>query len=355
MDRPFISKMCEAYYNDFELHKEHIWQNKDSAILELNNFIYQEIDIVKFTNIPLYEEVFKLGRDQQYRIIYNLLDDYINEKYELDTKKIEEEAFTAIGTVGGFVGGFLGGAIDTIISVVSGAFTTVTSAFGIPIGMFIIMVAIFFGIKHITFVKAKAAVLLNDAFTAMRDFVRRVTVSSRLENSIIFSNLEACGSRCGIRNFKDIHRFTTFSLRGMDLSEEARVQAKCLFGCFIESIHKLVEVCGKAYINCLKNSGDKMNLNELTAVNVLLKPPSSSQCNIFYLQLKKFDREFREAIDTLSATQDDRDKFIADYNRVLDNALQSSSKQEFPPRSFPPKPFSPKPFSPKPFHNIPKR
>jgi hypothetical protein len=76
--------------------------------------------------------------------------------------------------------------------------------------------------------KAKAAALLHHASETLAKFVKRITTVSRLENTIIFSNLETCGHRCGVRNFKEIDRFTTFALHGVKLGETASKQFICL-------------------------------------------------------------------------------------------------------------------------------
>jgi len=337
MDRPFITKICEAYYTDFELYKEHIWLNKDVAISEFSSYIIQEMDNIKFVNFPLYESVFEFSRDHQYHIIYNLLDQYLNEKYEIDNVKINPPIINEgiFGDVIGAAGSTFGGALDIINSVLLGAAATVTSIFGVTIGVFVLMALVFFGIKHITYAKAKAAVLLNHAAESLAKFVERFTNTSRLENSIIFANLEVCGHRCGIQNFKQLDRFTAFALHGIKLTKQSETQFKCLYGCFLGTIHSLVEVSAKAYVNCLKTSGDKLGLTELNSINVLLKPPSSSHCKAYYIQLLEFDKEFRAAIDELSENQSDKDKYISDYHKVLDNALKGDSGFNKPFHSMP--------------------
>lgn len=351
MDRPFITKICEAYYNDFELYKEHIWINKDIAVSEFSSYIIQEMDNAKFMNFPLYESVFKFSRDQQYHIIYNLLDQYLNEKYEIDNNKINPEIINEEGLVGGtlgFLGSVVGGGVDVLTSALAGLAATTTSIFGVTIGTFILLALIFFGIKHITYAKAKAAALLHHSAESLAKFVKRITNISRLENTIIFSNLEVCGHRCGIRNFKDIDKFTTFALRGIKLTSNSVKQSECLYNCFIDMIHKLVEVTTKQYVTCLKNSGDKIGLVELTSINVLLKPPSASHCKIFYDQLKTFDDDFTEAIDVLSTNQETKDKLISDYHKVLDAALKGDDSSRFN------KPFQSMPHSnPNPKHQLP--
>ena len=327
MDRPFIIKMCDAYYNDFELYKEHIWENKDVAVSEFSNYIIQEIDSIKFSNIPLYESIFELSRTHQYHIIYNLLDQYLNEKYEIDNTEINSTLVNEdiLATTFGTIGAAIGGVGDILTSIVSGTALATTSIFGVTLGSLIILALLFFGIKHISYAKAKAAVLLSHAANSLAKFVDQVTLRSRLENSIIFANLEVCGHRCGIQNFRNLDRFTTFVLHGVKLTEKSEKQYICLYGCFLKTIFSLVETTAIAYVNCLKNSGDKLGLIELNAINVLLKPPSSSNCKVYYTQLTEFDKEFNDSIDELSSSQDDKDKLIADYHKVLDAALKGNS------------------------------
>jgi hypothetical protein len=346
MDRPFITKMCNAYYNDFELYKEHIWPNKNSAVKELNTCIIQEIDAVKFSNTPLYESLFTFSRDQQYRIIYNLLDTHLNEKYEIDNIKINENIEVAGPTLG-LIGSTIGTMSDIIGNAVLGIGALTMSVFGITFGTFILASALYFGIKHLTYTKAKAAVLLNMAADKLSKFISKATVSSRMDNAIIFSNLEICGHKCGINNFKELDKLTTFALHGHGFTTKATTQSICLFDCFIDTTHRLVEVCTKAYINCLKTSGDKLGMEQLNSITVLLKHPSSSQCKIFYEQLKKFNNDFKDAIVTLESDLDKRDKLISEYHKVLDAALRTDGGFN--------KPSFNKPSFNKPFHSMPKQ
>jgi hypothetical protein len=345
MDRPFITKMCSSYYNDFELHKEHIWPDKNSAVKELNNYIIQEIDNVKFSNIQLYENLFNFKRDQQYRIIYNLLDQYLNESYELDNTNpnIINESIGA--TILGGLGSSIGGIFDIIGSAITSTIAATTSIFGVTVGMFVFLALIFFGIKHINYAKAKMAVALNFAITNLAKFVSKHSLSSRMDNAIVFSNLEVCGGKCGIAKFSDIDRFTTYAMHGHGLSNISTVQSKCLFDCFIETTFKLVEACGKQYIACLKSSGDKLGMEKLNSLNIFLKPPSSLQCKIFYTELTKFDRDFTDAITNICQDRDQFEKLINEYHKTLDASLSFDSPKQFNPS------FN-KPFN-KPFHSMP--
>jgi len=323
MDRPFISKMCTAYYNDFELYKEHIWPDKKTAVSELENFIIQEIDTVKFTNIKVYENVFKLSRDAQYRVIYNLLDEYIDERYSLDnTKRIEE--FDFFTTIGSTIGGLLGGLSDTIISFIGAPAMAAISTFGVTFGSLLIMAIMFFGFKYITLAKAKLIVSFHLAIDELAKFVKKISLKSRLENSIIFSNLDTCGHTCGIHNFSDLDKFTSLALRGIQLTKTSKKQFDCLYKCFIETSFKLVDSCTKSYMQCLKSSGENISTESLSAVNIFLRPPSSAQCKIYYDQLKKFDKEFNEAISIIGDIET-RDHFIKRYHQTLEIAIKSSS------------------------------
>lgn len=346
MDRPFITKMCNAYYNDFELYKEHIWPDKNSAVKELNNYIIQEIDTVKFSNTSLYESIFIFSRDQQYRIIYNLLDTHLNEKYEIDNIKINENIEIAGPTLG-LLGTTIGGISDIIVNAIAGIGALTLSVFGITFGSFILIAALYFGIKHLTYTKAKAAVLLNMAADRLSKFISKTTISSRMDNAIIYSNLEICGHKCGINNFKEIDKLTTFALHGHGLTTKASTQAACLFNCFIDTTYCLVEACAKQYISCLKTSGDKLGMEPLNSLTVLLKSPSSSQCKIFYDQLKKFDNDFKEALLTLESDLTKRDALVFNYHKTLDAALRSDGGFS--------KPSFNKPNFNKPFHSMPKQ
>jgi len=281
MDRVFLTTMSESFCNDFSLHKQDIWNNREQAVFELNQYLITFMTELRFEDVTLYQQLHEMHKQQQYEITYVLLEQFINNQYpdnnifndvvELNEFVIEIPGIAALAT------GFIASATLTMF------FTTLARIFR---GIFN---------KGIT----KIVIAYFKLIKIIYDSASKTTAKSRAINAIIYTNLDKCGKRCRIgentgetklskyiehpmtdhRSLKKkgivgqvtgLFKTTTI----VDLS--AQEQFKCLLKCFIYFNIDLGNALFNQYNACMNNSVDR---NLILYMN---QPESNSQCSAIY-------------------------------------------------------------------------
>src|SRR6056297_461254 len=124
MDRLFIKNMVESYYNDKQLSEMDFWHSRQSAIDELNEQICVEFDNLYLDDVDIYNELYEMDRSSQQKTIYNLLNQFISDKYNVD---YSEESITIAGGIGAkgilaSIGAGAGGVIDLVAHFIASSF-----------------------------------------------------------------------------------------------------------------------------------------------------------------------------------------------------------------------------------------
>lgn len=288
MDRPFIKQMCEAYYVDKRLDQTKIWNTKEESVNELMNEINSLIVNARLENDDIYYEAISYTRRHQQEMIYNLLNEYMEDKYDVGQTTIVQEF---VGEVG------IGFAVFA------------------PVAAF--LAAHFYGeISRAGYRIVNAFGKLNDQ---IHKFLKKRTSESRVKYAMLISHLNICQKKCGIDSEKELGRTVGMGLTGQALSEKSQQQAECVKDCFLRYSIEQLKVLAGAYVDCLKSTGEK--IDNLSDVSILLKKPMGEQCREYYDYLEKFNSDFREVLDVLfEKNPRGRQNYINMYNEILNDS-----------------------------------
>lgn len=297
MDRPFVKKMCESYYIDKQLDQSKIWNNKESCINELINEINAIIINTKIENDETYYESISYSRRHQQETIYNLLNEYLEDKYNAPKENVIREDFTGPEMMG--------------------------------------LTGLFFGLASLVTAKwygeiSRAGYRIVNAFGKLNDkihsFLKKRTAESRMKYAMLVSHLNICQRKCGIDNEKSLGATVGMGLTGQALSGKSQTQANCIADCFLKYSIEQLKVLAGAYVDCLKNTGEK--IEHLSDVSILLSKPMGDQCREYYDFLEKFNSDFREVLDVLfKENPRKRQDYMNLYNEILNDVARGGSRR----------------------------
>lgn len=296
MDRPFVKQMCESYYIDKQLEKSNIWNNRESCIDELIHEINALIVNTRIENDETYYEAISYSRRHQQEAIYHLLNEYLEDKYNAPTPNnvLEENAELLMG--------------------IAGVFTALSSYVAI----------------HWYGKLSRAGYRIVNAFGKLNDrihgFLKKRTAESRVKYAMLISHLNICQRKCGIDSEKDLGATVGMGLTGQAFSEKSQQQAGCIADCFLKYSIEQLKVLAGAYVECLKNTGEK--IDHLSDVSILLSKPMGDQCREYYDFLEKFNTDFREVLDVLfDGNPRMRQNYMNQYNEILAEVVRGGNRR----------------------------
>lgn len=286
MDRPFIQKMCESYYSDFALGKTHIWENQPEAVSELSNEIFKIMENLKLEDIELYQDLFEFNRQKQYRIVYSLLGEYMNESFsdEVLPEEITESALAA-GVLGAGLVGFAA------------------------------------GFKPISKVTCSAISKFGDTVDNIAKSISKFTTKFKIHKAIMFSDQDDCYRSCGMRDEKDLTRLTV--LRGMTrigIGSKSEQQIKCLTLCFFKTAIDLASSLANQYSQCISQSGKS---SPIGLADILGQPPVRT-CKPIHSKLMELRSEFDNAIGLIYDRENKR-KLIEQFDNAISTGLRGKT------------------------------
>jgi hypothetical protein len=307
MDRPFIKEMCEAYYNDKQLYKVPLWDNKENVITELNNELIALMDQVYLDDNEVYYELKSYNRVFQAGVIYNLLNEYLENKYnyvqnEKDSEYLDE-SFSS----------FLGGAIAIGTSPLT--WVGIAALAGIIVWQYGTLSRYFYRVMN----------ALGSTVDSIYKFLQNITREGRVKHSILITHLQNCYKKCGITSPKDVRKTTGMGITGQAFSAKSQEQATCLTECYLGFCLDQIQILAEAYVRCLKDSGE--DVTELSNISILLKNPLGDDCDEYYKYLEKFNKDFREVLEVVFKN-DPRSKqnYINEYNLKLKNIIMKARR-----------------------------
>jgi len=249
LDRPFISNMVHAYITDNNLIPKNVFPDYKTAHNELYNKVVNIVEDVKYSDPDFYTELFDLSRDEQYRLVYSILDeDYVEED----------------------VGG-----IAILSSMLIGAIVSH------------ILRSMYFS-KILN--KAVSAVFekINNAAKYVYDLVTKNKLSEtyNLAYKVITNRAAACSQKCGVHAEGELDRSVYSAFKFKESTDEGKKQAKCLLNCYIDYNLGLINILKKQYITCL-NEINIHNFNVLDNTG-LHKHPMEGKCSVYSTPLEDY-------------------------------------------------------------------
>ena len=269
MDRPFLSLMCDSFYNDAHIKDFKIWESKEHAINELKSELFNLMDNVKLEDKDFYVSLHKdLDRSQQQKITYLLLSEYMSQKFSgksiyesVDLTQYDNlEQFLlsedggALGALGALWDGFgnlasgsahaVGGltsaagaglnAVGSVGNAVAGAGTAtalgLTGTMMVSLATMAILIVAYKGLSRVGWASLSA---LNKTNQIISDFVHNLTRSGKVKRAVFHVNVDECYRKCNI-DPKDLSRWVGLALSGKSFSTPlARDQAACLSTCYL--------------------------------------------------------------------------------------------------------------------------
>lgn len=322
MDVQFIKKMCESYYNDFELSKTNFWKTSNDCILDLNNTITNTIQGLKTEDIELYETLFKFDRQFQYYIIYNLLEDHISNNFKDDSNS------------------------DMIAEIEIFSLTAFTTAL-------VMAAAAMIGTPIITSAMNTAMTGLAKVNDSIHKKIKSLTNKHKVFGAIIRTDQEQCLKKCGIDGEKGINRWTlVYSLTGSSMNTQSQNQAVCLISCYLTTSCEYAETLASSYRQCLVSTGH--DPNDIDSLSSVLNIPADYQCKVFHDLLISHGKEFNNVVEVCFPNSlSERNSYLKAYEASINSGLKTGKMQRayipnsspktnsnFPPRNnpnFPPR------------------
>ena len=287
MDRPFILKMSESYYIDFDLNDTSIWSNRENAIFELSGEISKIMENLKLEDMELYEGLFTYNRQKQYEIIYHLLTNYMNEEFS-------DEVLQSSG-----------------LELIEEGFLTTMA----------IVIASAYMVKPISKYTVKTITGLSKLNDSISTWIRKTTSSQRVNNAILYSDYDDCLKQCGINGKKELSTFVVLSkVTGASINKESHDKAMCLTDCYLSTSVEIVKSLANAYKQCLKASGT--DIRDLDSISTVLGHSLNSSCKVFRDKLVTHRGEFDSAIKVIFSKPTDRDLWIKKYEENLISGLK---------------------------------
>lgn len=345
MDRPFLTLMCDSFYDDAHLYNSKIWTNKTEAINELKSEMFTLMDNVKLEDKPFYIALHEnLNRIQQQKIIYLLLSEYVMQKFggksifeEVDLTSFETPEQFLLSESASFLGGLssiftgadsivggastaAGGALQSATAVASGLGFTGSLA-GV-LGGLILAITMYKGLSRVGWASLTA---LNKINIHISDFIHHLTRSGKVKRAIFHVNADECYRRCNI-DPQDLSRWVGLALSGKIFSTpKSREQSGCLSICYLNWNLKQVEVLASSYKECLINTGERSD--QMNDLSVFLQSPASTVCQAYYNLLKQHYDAFKDAVEVIfRQNTGDIELWMRKYKDILNNALSTKSK-----------------------------
>ncbi len=338
MNHPFIKSMSEAYYNDFNLNSLNIWKTKQQAINELSNELIGLMNNLKLEDENLYIELHEnsdMGFNQ--KVLYNLLDNYLSEIYNINSDILEFDDLTKYKTSEEFLlnyseGVMLGAAVGGLLSILIGIANY----------------------KKLSKVQWHILTKLNDLNKKVATFINKKTLSGKVKQAVFNNNTQTCYKKCNVKD-SEVTAWAGISLNSNSLVPTyAAKQVDCLIECYLLTMLQNIEFLCESYSNCLKGSGERGK--DINDIMLLLSPVSSEGiCKPYFKLLKEHYVVFREAVEVLFEDPQKRDEWNQKYKSVLSQQLKLGtinngfSNKQYDKKPFDKKPFDKKPFDKKPF------
>jgi len=249
LDRPFISNMVHAYITDNNLIPKNVFPDYKTAHNELYNKVVNIIEDVKYSDPDFYTELFDLSRDEQYRLVYSILDeDYVKEDIGI------------ISSIPVFIAGYIASKILN-----SMYFSKILN-------------------------KAVSAVFekINNTAKYVYDLVTKNKFSEtyNLAYKVITNRAAACSQKCGVHAEGELDRSVYSAFKFKESTDEGKKQAKCLLNCYIDYNLGLINILKKQYITCL-NEINIHNFNVLDNTG-LHKHPMEGKCSVYSTPLEDY-------------------------------------------------------------------
>lgn len=257
MDRPFISNMVHAYITDNNLIPKNVFPDYKTAHNELYNKVVNIVEDVKYSDPDFYTELFDLSRDEQYRLVYSILDeDYVKEDIGI------------ISSIPVFIAGYIASKILN-----SMYFSKILN-------------------------KAVSAVFekINNTAKYVYDLVTKNKFSEtyNLAYKVITNRAAACSQKCGVHAEGELDRSVYSAFKFKESTDEGKKQAKCLLNCYIDYNLGLINILKKQYITCL-NEINIHNFNVLDNTG-LHKHPMEGKCSVYSTPLEDYYDNIKKLI-----------------------------------------------------------
>jgi len=285
MDRRYINEIISAYISDYQLTND----DYQYLVREVNSHIEE----IRLLNEEVYEYLHSLDRYKQQRILCTLMDSIRGCSCD-DIKNITED-----------------------IALASIAWTSLKAILGI--GLFLVLAIPSTRIRRIlnTIVGGIGTV----AKSAYKIIERALGVKqARVMDAILYNRLVTCSKKCGISNLSDLGSFAPSAFVGGSFaSVETRKKVSCLINCYLWFHINVIALLAQQYKSCVKKaSGTDIKIDNITA---LRSHPLDIECKAYYDTLKKYVKQFEEAIDEIYQDLDqDKAKWIRRLNSKLSQA-----------------------------------
>jgi len=241
--------MVHAYITDNNLIPKNVFPDYKTAHNELYNKVVNIVEDVKYSDPDFYTELFDLSRDEQYRLVYSILDeDYVKEDIGI------------ISSIPVFIAGYIASKILN-----SMYFSKILN-------------------------KAVSAVFekINNTAKYVYDLVTKNKFSEtyNLAYKVITNRAAACSQKCGVHAEGDLDKSVYRAFKFKESTDEGKKQAKCLLNCYIDYNLGLINILKKQYITCL-NEINIHNFNVLDNTG-LHKHPMEGKCSVYSTPLEDY-------------------------------------------------------------------
>lgn len=321
MDLKYLKSICESYYNDHDLVKQ-LYENKQLFLLDIFEEIKTLLAVTRLENPSLHFEFHTNydTRDQQ-KIIDILIETALHDRFPNDYKiYAEEQDYKELYN-------------STLIN------ESVSGTLAASLGIVLLtgLAQVFLNSTSFNKVKWKALNSLNTVTEKIHKFMTRWSAQSRVNNAIIFNNAQKCYTKCGIKSLDDISWRISPSLNNRTKNDpnydnifnfetpKGRNQAYCLSNCYLQWSLDQLEPLLNAYVNCLRNSGERgFELNDLNID--LLSLPSSEICKPYLKLITDHKAAYDEVLRQICEDTEEKEKFLRMYHDVVNRVLSKTSK-----------------------------
>jgi hypothetical protein len=308
MEYNYINSICEAYFNDHHLYDKNIYKTIDDGIITLQDEIKSVVFNLRLEDVDLYYDLVAHDKTDQQRIIYHLLDNYMESQFpELEKDNQSEEINEIIGEAAAFIGLF-------VVAILT--------------------------LKQVSAIKHTIQTIIYSLTDGLANFIKKhIAVSGKVKHAILVTHLDKCSAKCGLgtTNAKKQLAYTISLAIRSDLftaSRKAEEQGKCLVACYLDYIIGQIRVLADSYISCLKSTGELPD--DLSSFSILHAQPSGERCRVFYDVLKKSESDFEEAVDYIFEKDPrERQNWMNKFNTAIIESMRidSGSRQSFRPNN----------------------
>lgn len=313
MDQPFVSTMANAYCSDNDLP---IVRNE-----EFQNYFNEVMLNLKKDNYDLYDLLHEFNRGKQQSLIYSFLDNYREEKGEIEENQDEllQEELTAgvmmLGAIMVWLGTMMWRASP------SSFFQTILNWYkDSPWAMPFRDVSNLFGLST----------LFKVAFDK---YGESYSDRYKVAKIVLQDNYNNCMQHCGISEPSKMAKIALFRSREKSKSDykkipkymtnEAQEQADCLLPCYLDYATSAFAELSIAYRNCLEKTGESSNMQMGVGggYNILMKYPVGEVCLPFHDELTKLYDQFNLVLKTVF--EKDR-RAIQNWLSLLDEKISKA-------------------------------